>query len=240
MHARLLALLLLSGCASTASVSGDAFAFNEGTDARVEGARVYVLEDPSREVLTDATGHFVLEGLEVGSDVTLVMDHPDFVAIQTATIEVPETGLERVSFQAVRPNVYEALAALLSITPDPERCQMVTTVTRIGRSLYDPGAHGEAGATVTIDPPLPAESGPIYFNSMVFPDDTLTETSDDGGVLFLNVPPGDYVLYGTKDGATFTEPLLKCRAGMLVNASPPWGLQVLEGGVGTRTEPNFQ
>ncbi|MCA9607748.1 MAG: carboxypeptidase regulatory-like domain-containing protein [Myxococcales bacterium] len=229
MRVRLLPLLVvLSGCASTASVSGDAFAFNEGTDARVEGARVYVLEDPSHEVLTDATGHFVLEGLEVGTDATLVLDHPDFVAIQTATFEVPAEGLERVTFQAVRPNIYDALAALLSITPDPERCQMVTTVTRVGRSLYDPGAHGEAGATVTIDPPLPAESGPIYFNSMVFPDESLTETSDDGGVLFLNVPPGTYTWTAQKDGVAFRSVRITCRAGVLVNASPPWGLQALE------------
>ena len=157
MRVRLLPLLVvLSGCASTASVSGDAFAFNEGTDARVEGARVYVLEDPSHEVLTDATGHFVLEGLEVGTDATLVLDHPDFVAIQTATFEVPAEGLERVTFQAVRPNIYDALAALLSITPDPERCQMVTTVTRVGRSLYDPGAHGEAGAPAFGNVEVPA------------------------------------------------------------------------------------
>ena len=43
-----------------------------------------------------------------------------------------------------------AFAGVVGITPDPADCQIATTVTRIGRSLYDPGAHGEAGATVTI------------------------------------------------------------------------------------------
>jgi len=35
----------------------------------------------------------------------------------------------------------------------------------LGGSLYGPGgSHGEPGATVTIDPAVPTESGPIYFN----------------------------------------------------------------------------
>lgn len=221
-------LALLAGCAEGATVSGDAFAFNEGVDARVAGARVWVLEDPSRETMTDATGHFVFEGLPIDSDVTLVMDHPDYVPIQTGTLRLGAEGAERVTFQAVPPNVYDALSALLSLTPDPTRCQMVTTVTRIGRSVYDPGAHGEAGVTVTIDPPLPAESGPVYFNSMVFPDRTLTETSDDGGVLFVNVPEGEYTWTAHEDGVMFRQVRMQCRPGVLVNASPPWGLQAYE------------
>ena len=62
------------------------------------------------------------------------------------------------------------------------------------RALTDPGAHGEDRTTVTLAPPLPAEHGPIYFNSAVLPDRSLTETSDDGGVLFIQVPPGEYKL----------------------------------------------
>jgi len=224
----LLALLALACGTPTASVSGDAFAFNEGVDSRVVGGRVFVLEDPEVSTTTDATGHFVLNDLPVGSDVTLVLEHPEFIPIQTGTIELGEDGAERVTFQAVTPGIRDALAGLLMITLDPERCQMVTTVTRVGRSLYDPGAHGEAGVTVTIDPPLPAESGPIYFDSRVLPDPTLTETSDDGGVLFVNVPPGEYTWTAHADGLAFRPVRMKCRAGMLVNASPPWGLQVIE------------
>jgi hypothetical protein len=101
----------------------------------------------------------------------------------------------------------------------------VTTVTRVGKSIYDPGAHGEAGATVTLDPPLPAEHGPIYFNAQVLPDRTLTETSEDGGVLFIQVPPGEYVWTASKPDALLSRVKSKCRVGFLVNASPPWGLQ---------------
>ena len=54
------------------------------------------------------------------------------------------------------------------------------------------------------------------------------ETSDDGGVLFIQVPPGDYTWTAHKAGVEFTQVRMKCRAGYLINASPPWGLQALE------------
>lgn len=227
-------LLLAASCGTsppaTATISGDAFDFSVGLSTGMGGiasAHVFVLEDPTLSTTTDAMGHFVIPGVPVGSDASLVMEHPDYILIQTATFEVPAAGLSRVTFQAVTPDVRDALAGVLGLTIDPAACQLVTTVTRIGRSVYDPGAHGEAGATVTIDPPLPASSGPVYFNSSVIPQASLTETSDDGGVLYANVPPGDYVWTATKAGATFAPLRMTCRAGVLVNAAPPWGLQRL-------------
>lgn len=223
-----LALGSCGGAATTTTISGDAFDFGLGISAGVAGAHVYVLEDPTLTTTTDANGHFSISGLPIGSDASLVMEHPDYILIQTGTFAMPETGLDRVTFQSVTPDVRDALAGVLSLTVDDTRCQMVTTVTRIGRSVYDPGAHGEAGVVVTIDPPLPASSGPIYFNSSVIPDRSLTETSDDGGVLFTNVPPGSYTWTATKAGATFEQVRMVCRAGVLVNAAPPRGLQRLE------------
>ena len=234
--ALLLCSLVAAGCgdsssggsAATASVSGDAIPFN-GQDRRIEGATVSILEFPDKRMVTGADGHFAFDGIPVGSEVSLVMEHPDYHLEQTGTHVVPPEGLERITFQGVTHDVYAALAALLGVVTDEEgACQMPTTVTRIGKSLYDPGAHGEEGATVTIDPPLPAEHGPIYFNSSVLPDRSLTETSDDGGVLYIQVPPGEYVMTATKPGAEFRQVKFKCRPGVLVNASPPWGLQRIE------------
>jgi hypothetical protein len=51
------------------------------------------------------------------------------------------------------------------------------------------------------------------------------QTSDDGGVLFVQVPPGDYAWTAYEAGAVFSRVRMKCRAGYLVNASPPRGLQ---------------
>jgi hypothetical protein len=216
------------GSSRTASVSGDAIPFDMGPDGRIAGAEIWILEHPERRLVTGADGHFVFDGLEVGSEVTLVMEHPDYHLIQTGTHVVPEEGIERLTFQAVSYEIYDAFAAIVGVIPDEEHaCQVPTTVTRVGKSIYDAGAHGEEGATVAIDPPLPAEHGPIYFNSSVIPDRSLTETSDDGGVVYTQVPPGEYVLTATKPGVEFTTVKIKCRAGVLVNASPPWGLQAL-------------
>lgn len=215
-------------CPRVATVEGDAIPFDGGPDGRIAGATVSILEFPGIQVVTAADGHFKFEDLPVGADITLVMDHPDYHPIQTGTHVLPDAGLQRLTFQAVTPTIYAALAAIVQITPDEARyCQIVTTVTRVGKSIYDAGAHGEAGVVVTLDPPLPAEQGPVYFNAQVIPDRSLTESSEDGGVLFTQVPPGEYTWTGAKAGATFRPIRMKCRPGVLVNASPPWGLQRL-------------
>lgn len=211
------------------SVSGDALPFTGGNTGRIEGAVISVLEHPEMRFTTGADGHFQFDGLESGTEVTLVLEHPDYHLIQTGTHLLTDAGIERLTFQAVTPATYAALANVLMITPDDEHlCQMVTTVTRIGKSIYDAGAHGEPGVTVALDPPLPPEQGPVYFNASVIPDRTLTETSEDGGVLFSQVEPGEYVWTASKPGVELRQVKMKCRAGVLVNASPPWGLQVIE------------
>ena len=212
------------------AVSGEAFLFNggPGLEGRVANATVTVVEHPDRQVTTAEDGHFGFDGFATGDQVTLALELANHHRIQTSTITLGADAIERVTFQVVHDAIYTLLGDMLAITPDEaNRCQVVTTVTRIGRSLYDPGAHGEGGATVTIDPPTGAE-GPIYFNASVLPDRTLTETSEDGGVLFIQVPPGVYTLTATKLGVTFRPVTVTCRAGWLVNASPPWGLQAIE------------
>jgi hypothetical protein len=210
------------------SVSGDAIPFNVSPDARLAGATISILEYSGKSMVTGEDGHFEFTGLVEGTDVTLTLEHPEYHPIQTATHTLGPEGLERLTFQAVDNNTYAGMAIILGIIPDDEnRCQMVTTVTRVGKSLYDPGAHGEEGATVTIDPPLAAEHGPVYFNSDVQPQYDLTETSDDGGVVYIQVPPGVYNWTAEKTGVEFRPVKMVCRAGWLINASPPWGLQAL-------------
>jgi hypothetical protein len=211
-----------------AAVEGDAIPFDASPNGRIAGAEVSILEFPEMHMVTGADGKFKFEGLPVGADITLVMTHPEYHAIQTGTHVLPDEGLQRITFQAVTHAIYDALAAIVGITPDDSQyCQMVTTVTRVGKSIYDAGAHGEADVIVTLDPPLPADSGPVYFNAQVIPDPSLTQTSEDGGVLFAQVPPGEYTWTATKAGADFRQVRMKCRIGYLINASPPWGLQRL-------------
>lgn len=231
--------------AQTVALSGHAFAFAT-TGGRVEGGTVTLLEFPERSAITDADGAFRFDELPADATATLVLDHPDHPPIQTGTFVLGEKDVERVTFQAPDHATYDLLANVLRLEPDPTRCQIATTVTRMGNSLYDeiPGTHGEPGATVTLDPMPEGVDGPVYFDlvryNVIFPARALTETSADGGVLFLDVPPGTYTLRAHKADTTFTEAIIECRAGLLVNASPPWGLQAIEGGVGPRTEPDWQ
>jgi hypothetical protein len=207
-------------------VSGDAIPFDQGPDGRIAGATISVLEHPEMKLVTGADGHFEFDGFDPGSEVTLVLEHPDYHLIQTGTQTIGDADVERLTFQAVSHDIYTALAGIVGVTPDEaHRCQMVTTITRIGKSIYDSGAHGEPGVTVTLDPPLPDALGPVYFNAAVIPEGDLKQSSPDGGVLFANVPPGEYTWTATKASAGFTTVKMKCRPGVLVNASPPHGLQ---------------
>ena len=222
----------VSGGDGGVSVRGHAFSFGP-TGGAVRDAVVTVLEHPGWCARTGADGSYDFGGFAPGERVTLEMHHPDYWPVTTGTQVVPTGGvLQRVGFQAPTNGIFRVLAQYLRITAEPERCQIATTVIEPAwAGMYDPGSHGEVGATVTIDPPLPAESGPVYFRylspSAIVPARELTATSLDGGVLFLNVPPGDYVLSAHKAGVTFTQVAIHCRAGVLVNASPPWGLQAL-------------
>lgn len=219
-----------SAGAATIEVSGDAFAFTlPGTPyGLIDGATISILEQPELTVQSDAMGHYVIPGVPVGSEATFVIEAEGFPLARTKSFTIPDSGsLERVTFQVPDDTLFDALASLLAIEVDPAACQIVSTVTRVGKSIYDAGAHGEAGATVTLEPAIPAEHGPVYFGADVIPDRSLTETSEDGGVLYTNVPVGTYVMRAHKDGVVFEETTMKCEAGVLVNASPPYGLQAL-------------
>lgn len=218
------------GEADGIEVSGDAFAFTlPGSPyGLIDGATISILEQPELTVESDAMGHYAIPGVPPGSEATFVLEREGFPLARTKTFTIPAVGpLERVTFQVPDDALFELLAGLLMIEVDPAACQIVSTVTRVGKSIYDAGAHGEAGATVTLEPAIPAEHGPVYFGADVIPDPELTETSEDGGVLYTNVPAGTYVMRAHKDGVVFEEATMKCDAGVLVNASPPYGLQAL-------------
>ncbi len=219
----------------TVSIGGHAFHFGP-SGGHVRGGEVVILERPGLKTLTGKRGAFRFDGLPVGSDVTLVFRRKGYMTVQTGTFRL-EKSLDDVTFQVPPHAIYAAYSMLLGLAPDPNFSQVATTVTRFGESMYhsDGPTHGEPGATVTIDPPLPAKHGPIYFNlklfehgmQMIWPDRSLKATTFDGGVLFLNVPDGEYTLRAHKSGVRFKPVRIKCGTSQLVNPSPPHGLQAL-------------
>lgn len=233
-----------ASAAVTTSAEGDVMPFGPA-GGTVTGLSVEVLEDPGLATTTDANGHWRIDGIPVGSAATFFLHGDVRYPIQTATFTMPAGGLDHVSFQSPSTTIVGAFEAYLHITSDPTRCHLASTVTRQGFSLYGgapDGTHGEPGATVTISP-QPAHGGtPIYFNGSrfdtIWPDRSLAATTADGGVLFVNVSPGTYTLQAHKAGAVIAPVTVRCRAGVLSNASPPWGLQVTSGGLGpTDTVP---
>lgn len=208
----------------TVSISGHAHNFT-GKPSRLEGAKIWLMEQPCKRTVSVKNGAFEITGLKPNSEASLRMELAGWPPIQTGTFSLGSDGVNTATFQAPSHIYYKALAAIVKLTPDPKTCQMVTTVTSVGKDMTTPGAHGEAGVTVTLSPALPKKHGPIYFNKLVLPDHKRTETSEDGGVLYVNVPPGEYTWTAHKAGIKFHQVKMKCRAGWLVNASPPWGLQ---------------
>jgi hypothetical protein len=212
------------------NVSGTAFGFSlPGSPyTRIENAEISILEMPGVTATTTAEGEFAFEGLPASSQATFLMRADGFPPASTKTFTLPEEDLERVTFQIPPNTLMDLIASNIGVELDENRCQLVSTVTVVGRSLFDSGAHGEPGALVSSDPFIPEDNGPIYFNEAVFPDYSVTASSEDGGVLFVNVTPGVYTLSATKEGVDFESVVMTCQAGYLVNASPPYGLQALE------------
>jgi len=213
----------------TIRASGVAFTFTLPSQpyGRIAGGTVTILEMPDQSTTTSADGAFAFEALPAGADATFIITAEGHPVGQTKTFTLPETDLEKVSFQIPGWTLYNALEGVVGVTTDPERCHLVSTITVVGKSVFDNGAHGVEGATVGASPKPDAEVGPVYFNSGVIPDAKRTHSSDDGGVLWGNVAPGEYTISASKDGVTFESIRMKCRAGVLVNASPPYGLQAL-------------
>jgi hypothetical protein len=190
------------------------------------GATVSVVEAPEIATTVAADGTFSLQ-VPSGGECTFGVAQSNFHPTHTAVLPVGAAGLDHIGFQVPSEGTFTLFATLAGVTPDPEACQIVTTVSAAGGPVYGAPGVGEPDATVAISPSLPTR--PIYFRyisaSVIEPDPTLTATTIDGGVAFVNVPPGEYHLTANKPGVTFTPVKLRCQAGILVNAAPPWGLQ---------------
>jgi hypothetical protein len=183
----------------TVSVGGIAWGFTlpgQGGYDLIKSATISVLEMPELSTETNDEGEFTIEGIPVGSQATFVLEHDRYPLTYTGTQTIPDEDITNLTFQVPNSGLYSVIEIQLGITSDPEKCQMVSTFTRYGRTIGDPGHHGQAGAVLTIDAPdgTSIEEGPIYFGDNVVPDRARNYSSLDGGVLIVNADPGDYTL----------------------------------------------
>jgi hypothetical protein len=218
----------------TVHLSGTAYAFDN--QVPIAGARIRVAEVPGTTASTAADGSYRLT-VPAHARVTPYIEAAGFHGIYLQTFLTEGRDLDRVNFQVPSVGIYHALAALLGVElgPDdnPENCVVVSTISTAAirdlsfEDFIAYGAHGVAGATARARPALP---DPIYFNSSVIPDRSLSESSVDGGVLWLDIPAGVYRFSARSKSARFASFIATCEPGRLVNANPPQGLHQLKPG----------
>ena len=215
----------------TVTLSGVAFAFFPG--GVIEGATVWLAEFPEVTAASGADGFYEL-AIPVGAPVVVMTTAPGYtVQAHRQFVAVEGEPIEDVKLQMVPTMVFDYFASAVGVAPDPERCQIATTVhvAEILGMDYETfaayGAHGVGGATAWLEPAVDAESGPVYFTASTSPDRSLTETTVDGGVVWVNVPPGTYTVHASHADHEFQSFTVVCESGGFVNAGPPWGLRQL-------------
>ena len=223
-----------AGARGTVKIKGRAYAFDN--QVPIAGATIRAIGAPGVSTTSRADGSY---GLTVpdGAKVTPYIRAAGYHKIFLQTFLTQNRDLRKVNFQVPSDGIYMALAALLDVKLDangnPARCAIVSTVsTKKIRDLTFPefvafGAHGVPGAAATTSPRLP---DPVYFNSSVIPDPSLSETSKDGGVIWTEVPHGTYRVSADRPNKRFASFQATCKNGRVVNANPPWGLYQLKAG----------
>lgn len=215
------------------TIAGRAYFFDLSDDLSIEqvtavsGAIISVFEYPDLSVVADDDGAFSLGGLPDGVELTIAMEHPDYFPSLTRTFVLAGEDITNATFQALSTTIAAVAAAIVGVdADDPEVCIMATTVTAISAGMDTIWAVGEPGATVTTEPAIAAEYGPIYFNNNVTPDPSLSQTTADGGVVIAGALEGRYEWYGHKAQYAFAPLTMRCVPGWLTNAAPPYGLVV--------------
>lgn len=223
-------------------VSGVVFEFETRAVIPAASVTLHMAERPAIQVKSDARGAWqamVPDGVpftpELQVEGYLLARHATFVVgLQSESEPGHLDKTDRLDLQAVPLVVFERLAAPLAETRlERDACLIVDTVTVA--QVYNMASfaefiplrpHGEPGVRMRLEPDPGVE--PIYFDEDVRPNPSLSQTSRDGGVLWLNVPPGIYTVTGEQDDPTLeiVPRQVDCRAGELINLNPPMGAGV--------------
>lgn len=245
MRIRLLGFLALAltallpasaSAADSVTISGKAYEFNH-MDTPIPGATIRVRELPDVTATTDSNGDYVLT-VPDETTVTPYIDPPEgYNQIDLQTFHPRGQNIVNANFQTPADFEYNALSALLSVPIGsdgrPADCVIVTTASARDvrdvdyQTFWDRTPHGVPGAT-SIE--FPEIAGPTYFNENVIPDKTKTQTSEDGGIIWTEVPAGSYRIVTLSPTTHFASFLATCAPGRIVNANPPWGAYELSPG----------
>ncbi len=209
------------------------------TSHRGSGATVYIAEYPDLRTTADNTGYWSLQVPDRAS-ITPCSELEGHHSMCDQTFFTRGQNLNQVNFQMVVYDIASILGALsggeMRTLPDGSqrvrKCAIVSTFfEKEKRSFLDfqdyleAMPHGVAGATATItdaDGEVAAKS--IYYNEHVMPDHSLSASSRDGGVMWVDLEPGVYTITSSHPTTRFAPFQATCEEGRLINANPPWGL----------------
>lgn len=186
--------------------------------------------------------------VEPGRKLTLAFNKAGYPGVQTSTVKVPRQGLtgpdHEITLQVVNSKLEKALMWAFG-KPKPGMHYVAATVSAKGHNLHND--RGEPGVTVTLrsrDGRIVRTDG-IYLHSIFGKTDWIRPvlaqkfnrfrhhrapfTSHDGGVIFKDVPEGDYILEAKKYGVVIQNAEIRIykNSPLGINASPPQGPRVL-------------
>lgn len=230
---------------ATVTMSGTAYEFNR-VHTMLGGAVIHLAEDPDVTTTVADDGTYALE-VPDGTDITPYITKDGYATIYLQTFTTDGQDLRNVNFQTPTLTIRDLLQMFLSVPTNdegyPAECAVVSTVStkQVRGVTYDQfigwGAHGVAGAQATITPEVGKRT---YFNEHVLPDASVTETSEDGGVVWTEVPAGSYTLNASGAGSQWPAVHITCADGRIVNANPPWGLNQLATTVPTKVTASWK
>jgi hypothetical protein len=247
----LAALALLAGGApgsgaatgDTVHIRGVVYSFF-GIDEHAPGAVIRVDEFPGISAPVALDGSYDIE-VPDNANVTLYADTPPtYTQTYLQTFRTSGEDIEKAHFQLPRDWHYNAFGNLLEIPRDDdgvaEDCVIVSTFSiheARDATEFDPGfkdvyPHGLPGSTAAPSPRAPGIKGAFYFDykPVIIPNAERTESSQDGGVLWTEVPPGYYWMQAEHPTERIAPFLAHCENGRIINASPPWGFYQLKEG----------
>lgn len=218
-------------------LSGNAYRFNQ-TNTTIDGAEIRFAEFPDLVVTTGTRGYWEVE-VPKGTTLTPYIVAADYNTIYLQTFRNVQTDIVGVNFQTPHNTTYAQLNYVLTligggVAPNANGCAIVSTIgvpELDGMPFetfrtYNP--HGIAGATAqgisSENVPAPA---PVYFNSSVVPDPAQVLSSDDGGVVWMNVPEGTWTFSASHPDHDFATFEATCVTGRVINANPTHGLRAL-------------
>lgn len=189
---------------------------NPDYHAIVSGVHVWIAEYPFSSgagVVSDENGWWsfsIRKYAGTNVDISLIYEKQEWPTTKSNALSIgdsddPDIAIQFIDrdyyYNEMKPKVESMLRLVAPKSGGKMKNAMVATVGKSWASMHDDRLpHGDPGATVT---KIRDAIGPIYFNEKVQPDPLYGKTSVDGGVAWLNVPPGEHIVTAERAGVKY-------------------------------------